>query len=36
MNVSKGFVDVPVDPSLDLKKEIERLKKEKKAVVMAH
>lgn len=36
MNVSKGFVDVPVDPSLDLKKEIERLKNEKKAVVMAH
>lgn len=36
MNVSKGFVDVPVDPFLDLKKEIERLKKEKKAVVMAH
>lgn len=36
MNVDKGFVDAPVDSSLDLKKEIVRLKKEKNAVVMAH
>lgn len=36
MNVDKGFVDAPVDSALDLKKEIERLKKEKNAVVMAH
>ncbi len=36
MNVDKGFVDASVDPALDLKKEIERMKKEKNAVVMAH
>ena len=36
MNVEKGYVDAPVEKSLDLKKEIERLKKEKNAVVMAH
>jgi quinolinate synthase len=32
----KGFLDVPVDPELDLFKEIERLKKEKNAVLLAH
>src|SRR4051794_24697874 len=32
----KGFVDVDVDPSLDLFHEIELLKKEKNAVVLAH
>lgn len=31
-----GFVDQPVDPSLDLFEEIERLKKEKNAVLLAH
>lgn len=31
-----GFVDAPLDPSLDLFKEIERLKKEKNAVLLAH
>ena len=36
MNVDKGYVDSPVDPSLDLKQEILRLKKEKNAVIMAH
>lgn len=36
MNVDKGYVDAPIDSTLDLKKEIERLKKEKRAVVMAH
>ena len=36
MNVEKGYVDAPVDKSIDLKKEIMRLKKEKNAVVMAH
>ena len=36
MNVEKGYVDAPVEKSLDLKKEIEKLKKEKNAVVMAH
>src|SRR3954464_2651535 len=32
----KGFLDVDVDPSLDLFQEIESLKKEKNAVVLAH
>jgi quinolinate synthase len=32
----KGFVDATVDPDLDLYKEIEKLKKEKNAVVLAH
>jgi quinolinate synthase len=32
----KGFVDVDVDPSLDLFAEIEKLKKEKNAVILAH
>jgi quinolinate synthase len=32
----KGFLDVPVDPSLDLFEEITRLKKEKNAVLLAH
>lgn len=32
----KGFLDVEVDPTLDLFAEIEKLKKEKNAVVLAH
>ncbi len=32
----KGFLDLDVDPSLDLFAEIEKLKKEKNAVVLAH
>jgi quinolinate synthase len=32
----KGFLDVKVDPDLDLFAEIEKLKKEKKAVLLAH
>ena len=32
----KGFLDIPVDPSLDLFDEINRLKKEKNAVLLAH
>jgi quinolinate synthase len=31
-----GYLDVKIDPALDLFKEIERLKKEKNAVVLAH
>jgi quinolinate synthase len=31
-----GFLDVPIDVSLDLFAEIERLKKEKNAIVLAH
>ena len=37
MNVEKGYIDAPVPPEVkDLKEEIARLKKEKKAVIMAH
>ncbi len=36
MNVDKGYVNVPIDSSLDLKKEIESLKKEKGAVILVH
>ena len=32
----KGFLDIELDPSLDLFAEIERLKKEKNAVILAH
>lgn len=32
----KGFLDLPVDPSMDLFAAIERLKKEKNAVLLAH
>jgi len=32
----RGFLDIPVDPSLDLFEEIERLKKEKNAIILAH
>ena len=32
----KGFVDEPIAPSLDLFDEIEKLKKEKNAVILAH
>src|SRR3954466_13764851 len=31
-----GFMDVDVDPTLDLFAEIEKLKKEKNAIVLAH
>lgn len=37
MNVEKGYIDAPVPAEVkDLKEEIARLKKEKKAVIMAH
>lgn len=32
----KGFLDIEVDPSLDLVEEINKLKKEKNAIVLAH
>ena len=32
----KGFLDIEVDPSLDLVEEIEKLKKEKNAIILAH
>ena len=34
--VQKGFLDLDVDPSLDIFEEITKLKKEKNAVVLAH
>lgn len=36
MNVEKGYVDTPIDPALDLREEITRLKRERNAVIMAH
>src|SRR6476620_5854233 len=36
MVARKGFLDLEIDPSLDLFYEIEKLKKEKNAVVLAH
>lgn len=36
MNVDKGYVDAPIDSSLNLKEEIIKLKKEKNAVILAH
>lgn len=32
----KGYLDLDVDPTLDLFEEIERLKKEKNAIILAH
>lgn len=32
----KGFLDIDVDPTLDLFEEIEKLKKEKNAILLAH
>jgi quinolinate synthase len=32
----KGFLDVDIDPTLDLFSEIEKLKKEKNAIILAH
>src|SRR5437868_11094306 len=33
---SRGFLDIDLDPALDLFAEIERLKKEKNAIILAH
>ncbi len=35
-NLDKGFVDIEVDESIDLVKEIEKLKKEKNAFILGH
>lgn len=32
----QGFLDMPIDPSLDLIEEIKKLKKEKNAIILAH
>lgn len=34
--LKKGFLDLDIEPSLDLFEEIERIKKEKNAIVLAH
>ena len=34
--LEKGYVDEPVDKALDLKAEIDRLRKEKNAVILGH
>jgi quinolinate synthase len=34
--LSKGFVDVPIDTSVDLVNEINRMRKEKNAIILAH
>ena len=34
--INKGYADEPIDPSLDIKAEIQRLKIEKNAVILAH
>lgn len=36
LDASVGFIDEEIDPALDLVEEIERLKKEKNAVLLAH
>jgi len=32
----RGYLDMPIDPTLDLEEEIQKLKKEKNAVILAH
>lgn len=34
--LKNGFIDLPVDPSIDLSKEIGKLRKEKNAIILAH
>lgn len=36
MTVEKGYVDIPVDESINLKEEILRMKKEKNVAILAH
>lgn len=36
MNVDKGYVDEPIEQSLNLREEIVKIKKEKNAVILAH
>jgi quinolinate synthase len=36
MNLEKGYLEIDIDPSLDLFDEIKKLKKEKNAVLLAH
>jgi quinolinate synthase len=36
IHLEKGYLDIAIDPTLDLFAEIERLKKEKNAILLAH
>jgi quinolinate synthase len=36
VDISRGFVDQPIDPALDLRAEIAKLKRQKNAVILAH
>ena len=36
ISVEKGYVDAPIEECIDIRSEIQRLKKEKNAVIMAH
>ncbi|WP_302545396.1 quinolinate synthase NadA [Coprobacter fastidiosus] len=36
VNIDKGYVDFPVPEGIDLRKEINRLRKDKNAVILAH
>ena len=36
VDISKGYVDMPIPEGIDLVSEIERMKREKNAVVLAH
>lgn len=36
MIVDKGYIDAPIEEGTDLRKEIERLKKEKNAIILGH
>jgi len=36
IDLKNGYIDIPVDPNIDLVEEITRLKKEKNAVILAH
>ncbi len=35
-DISRGFINIPVDPSVNLVEEIKRMRKEKNAVILAH
>lgn len=34
--IEKGFMDIEIDPAMDIFEEIEKLKKEKNAIILAH
>ena len=36
VDISKGYVDMPIPEGIDLVSEIERMKREKNSVVLAH